>query len=196
MNQQAVLDENINAATEEKTAEANHTKNEKKTKLSLNKMIFSAMMGCLSFVLCVFVHFPQMAPFQHFVNVMAAVFLGPWYACLAAGLCGVMRMTLAGSTIQAFIGAIFGPIFGGLLYRKTKKFWCCAIGEVFGTGIVSAIVVHPFMKYLYGLDLPSPFYYVPFYIPSAIMGACMGVAVLLILKKSGALKQLMKIVEK
>ena len=44
MNQQAVLDENINAAAEKKTAEANHTKNEKKTKLSLNKMIFSAMM--------------------------------------------------------------------------------------------------------------------------------------------------------
>ena len=49
-----------------------------------------------------------------FVDVLAAVFLGPWYACAAAFLCGVMRM-LSGRTIQAVVGAVFGPILGGLV---------------------------------------------------------------------------------
>lgn len=41
------------------------------------------------------------------------------------------------------------------------------------------------MKWLYGLDAQSPFYYIPFYTPSAVVGAAMGIAVLLILKRGG-----------
>ena len=44
----------------------------------IRKMVLTAMFACLSFVLCTFVYFPAMAPFQHFVNVIAAVFIGPW----------------------------------------------------------------------------------------------------------------------
>jgi energy coupling factor transporter S component ThiW len=75
------------------------------------------MMACLAFVLNTFVYFPAMAPFQHFVDVVAAVFLGPWYACAAAFLCGIMRM-MSGRTIQAVTGAVFGPLLGGLLCKK------------------------------------------------------------------------------
>ena len=107
--------------------------------VATRKMILTAMFACLAFVLNTFVYFPSMAPFQHFVDVMAAVFLGPWYACAAAFLCGVMRM-LSGRTIQAVVGAIFGPILGGLLYRKFHNFWVVLIGEVFGTGVVGAMV--------------------------------------------------------
>ena len=70
------------------------------------KLVLTAMMACLAFVLNTFVYFPAMAPFQHFVDVVAAVFLGPWYACAAAFLCGVMRM-MSGRTIQAVAGAVF-----------------------------------------------------------------------------------------
>ena len=99
------------------------------------KMILSAMFACLAFVLNTFVYFPAMAPFQHFVDVLAAVFVGPWYAFAAALLCGILRM-LSGRTIQAVAGAIFGPILGGLLYRKFHNFWVVLLGEVVGTGFV------------------------------------------------------------
>ena len=36
------------------------------------KMVLTAMFACLAFVLNTFVYFPAMAPFQHFVNVIAA----------------------------------------------------------------------------------------------------------------------------
>ena len=62
------------------------------------KLVLTAMMACLAFVLNTFVYFPAMAPFQHFVDVVAAVFLGPGWACLSAFLCGIMRM-MSGRTI-------------------------------------------------------------------------------------------------
>ena len=156
----------------------------------IRKMVLTAMFACLSFVLCTFVYFPSMAPFQHFVNVLAAVFLGPWHGFAAAFLTGVMRM-MSGRTIQALVGAIFGAFLSGLLYQKTKKLWAAVVGEVIGTGIISAMVAYPLMKMWYGLDAQSPFYYIPFYTPSSMMGAFLAVLVLGVLKRSGMLQRLL-----
>ena len=46
---------------------------------------------------------------------------------------------------------------------------------------------YPLMKMFYGLDAQAPFYYIPFYTPSAVVGAAMGVAILVILKKTAVL---------
>lgn len=155
------------------------------------KLVLTAMLGCLAFVLNTFVYFPSMAPFQHFVDVLAAVFLGPWYGCASALLCGTMRM-LSGRTIQAVTGAIFGPVLGGLIYQRTKNIYLVFVGEVIGTGICGALASYPLMKWFYGLDAKSPLYYIPFYTPSAVVGAAMGVAALLILKRSGLLKRFLE----
>ena len=60
-------------------------------KCAVYRMVLAAMFACLAFVLNTFVYFPAMAPFQHFVDVIAAVTLGPWYACAAAFICGILR---------------------------------------------------------------------------------------------------------
>ncbi|MEA4891925.1 MAG: energy coupling factor transporter S component ThiW [Peptococcaceae bacterium] len=164
----------------------------KETKtLAVRKMILASMFGCLSFVLCTFVYFPSMAPFQHFVNVLAGVFLGPWYAFIAAFLTGVMRM-MSGRTIQALVGAVFGAFLSGFLYRKTRKLWAAVIGEIIGTGFISALVAYPLMRLFYGLDPHSPFYYIPFYVPSSAMGSFLAVLVLSALKRSGMLDRLLE----
>ena len=153
------------------------------------RLVLSAMLACLAFVLNTFVYFPAMAPFQHFVDVIAEVLVGPWYACAAAFICGVMRMA-SGRTIQAVTGAVFGPIIGGLLSQKTKSIWMAYLGEVIGTGIVGALASYPLMKWFYGLDAQQWYYYIPFYIPAAVVGGAMGVAVLLILKRAGLLNRM------
>lgn len=158
--------------------------------LSTRKMVLTAMLACLAFVLNTFVYFPAMAPFQHFVDVLAAVLLGPWYGCASAFLCGCMRM-LSGRTIQAVTGAIFGPVLGGLLWRRTKNIYLVFVGEVIGTGLLGAMASYPLMKLFYGLDAQSPFYYIPFYTPAAAVGAGMGVAVVLILKRTGVLDRML-----
>ena len=154
------------------------------------KMVLTAMFACLAFVLSTFVYFPTMAPFQHFVNVLAAVVLGPGYGCMSALICGLLRM-MSGRTIQAVTGAIFGPILGGWIYRKTKNIYLVWIGEVIGTGFLGAMASYPFMCWFYGLEAVSPFYYIPFYTPSAAVGGLMGVMVYFVLKRSGLLNRIM-----
>ena len=163
-------------------------------KVNIKKMILTAMMAGIAFVLNTFVYFPAMAPFQHCVNVIATAFLGPWYGCMAAFICGVLRM-MSGRTIQAIIGAIFGPIIGGILYRKTKNIYLLAVGEIVGTGIVGAVAVYPLMRLFYDLEAVEWYYYVPFYIPSAVVGAIMGGAVLLTLKKNKLFERFKSMVE-
>jgi len=73
------------------------------------------------------------------------------------------------------------------VYRMvlTAMFACLAF--VLNTFVYfpAAIASYPLMKWFYGLDAGSPYYYIPFYTPSAVMGAAMGVAVLLILRRAG-----------
>lgn len=165
-----------------------------KTKTTTKKMVLTALFACMAYVLNTFVYFPAMAPFQHFVDVLAAVLVGPWYGCAAAFLCGAMRM-MSGRTIQAIAGAVFGPILGGLIYRKTKNIYLVFVGEVIGTGVIGALVSYPLMKWFYALDVQQWYYYVPFYTPSAAVGAGMGVAVLLGLKRSGVLSGMLNDME-
>ncbi|GAP00386.1 energy coupling factor transporter S component ThiW [Fructobacillus ficulneus] len=160
-----------------------------KRSLDPKKLVVTALLAGLAYVLNSFVHFPAMAPFQHFVDVIAAVLLGPWYGFASALICGILRM-MSGRTIQAVTGAIFGPILGGLVYRKTHNLYLVFAAEVFGTGVIGALSSYPFMKYLYGVDLPHWYYFVPFYTPAAIVGAGMGLALLLVLQKAGVLQQM------
>ena len=167
----------------------------KKNKVNIRKMVLCAIFASLAFVLNTFVYFPAMAPFQHFVDVIAAVFLGPWWACLSAFLCGVMRMS-SGRTIQAITGAIFGPILGGLLWKKTKNIYLVCVGEIIGTGLLGALASYPLMKWFYALDTQNPLYYIPFYTPSAVVGGIMGVMVLIVLKRAKVLDRFLSELER
>ena len=157
-----------------------------KKRTNIRNMVLCALFASLAFVLNTFVYFPAMAPFQHFVNVMAAVFLGPWWGCVSAFLCGCLRM-MSGRTIQAITGAIFGPILGGLLWRKTRNIYLVCVGEIIGTGIIGALASYPLMKWFYALDAQNPLYYIPFYTPSAVVGGSMGVMVLVLLNRAKVL---------
>ena len=77
------------------------------------------------------------------------------------------------------------------LYKKTKNIYLVWIGEVIGTGFLGAMASYPFMRWFYGLEAVSPFYYIPFYTPSAAVGGLMGVMVYFVLKRSGLLNRIM-----
>ena len=68
-----------------------HTAAGVQTGISTRKLVMTGMLACLAYVLNTFVYFPAMAPFQHFVDVLAAVLVGPWYGFAAALLCGILR---------------------------------------------------------------------------------------------------------
>lgn len=155
------------------------------------KMALTGILTALSVTFSTMVVFPNMAPFQHFFNVIGAVVLGPGYNFVCALLTGLIRMGM-GKPFTSVTGAIFGAILSGMMYKHFKTFRAAFIGEVIGTGIISAIVSYPFMKYIFGLDLPNPFFYIPFFIPSATIGAALGVMVLKAIEASGALDSIYK----
>lgn len=159
------------------------------SRIRLRKLLLTALFSCMAYVLSTFVVFPNMAPFQHFVNVLAAVFVGPWYAFLAALITGGMRMLLGGRTILAITGAVCGAFLAGVCYKYTRKLWAAFLGEIIGTGIVSALISFPVMKYIFGLALDHFYYYIPFFMPASVVGGLMGLLVLASLKRSGLLKK-------
>lgn len=159
-------------------------------RLKFKKQVFTAVLASMGYVLSTFVVFPRMAPFQHFINVIAAVFLGPAWGFACALMTGLMRMVLNGSSILAVIGAVVGAFLSGLLYKTFHKLIWAVIGEVIGTGILSAIIAYPFMRTFYGLPATSIFTYIPFFIPSSLMGATLGYILLKTLDKSKVLQRL------
>lgn len=66
------------------------------------KMVLTAIFAGMGFALSSVVWFPNMAPFQHFINVLAAVFVGPYCGFLAALITGILRM-MTGRTALAVI---------------------------------------------------------------------------------------------
>lgn len=172
-------EKNDRTASVRKEKEGVFAMNGKQEKSYVLKMVLTAIFAGMGFALSSVVWFPNMAPFQHFINVLAAL------------ITGILRM-MTGRTALAVIGAVIGAFLSGLLYRKSGgKLYMAVIGEVFGTGILSALAAYPVMKYLYGMDLQSPIFYVPAFVPSSAMGAFLAVLVITGLKRSGVFARMM-----
>ena len=56
-------------------------------------------------------------PFQHTINVVAGIVLGPWWAVGAAFTTSVIRNLLGTGSLFAFPGSMFGAFFVGLAAR-------------------------------------------------------------------------------
>jgi energy coupling factor transporter S component ThiW len=88
-------------------------------------------------------------PTQHFVNIMGAVLLGPWWAFATAGIIGALRNALGVGTLLAFPGGMIGALLAGYAYRYTRNIYVGALGEIVGTGILAALasawLVAPFL---------------------------------------------------
>lgn len=163
--------------------------------MNIKKVCFSAFMSCLSFILSTFVSFPFVVPFQHFFNVICAVLVGPFYGFLSALLTGCMRMLLTGRPVTAIIGAVVGAFLAGIGYRISQNMLLAVTGEILGTGILSAIVSYYAMYYGFGVALTSPFYYIPLFMPASVVGALLGYAALLTMKRSGSLVKLQEMLK-
>ncbi|MCP1111237.1 energy coupling factor transporter S component ThiW [Ohessyouella blattaphilus] len=151
------------------------------------KTTILAFLVALGYVLSPILRIPGMAPMQHFINVLAAVLLGPWYSFACALLIALLRMTFMGINLLAVSGAIIGPIFAGLLYKKTGKLFAAVLGEIFGTGIIGALISGPIMKYIYGFPDIKWYTYLPSFLLGTIIGGSVAYLLLIAFKKRGVL---------
>ncbi len=157
----------------------------------LLRILFLSILVAVGVVISPILRVEGMCPMAHLINIVCAVFLGPWYALLCATLIGIIRMTIMGIPPLALTGAVFGAFLSGYLYRLSKgKLIAAFAGEVIGTGIIGAIISYPVMKLLWvyeGLTWR-------FYVPSFIMGTLIGGSIsYLFLKKLAASGMLQRI---
>ena len=139
----------------------------------------------------------QCAPVQHMVNVICAVFLGPWYGVVVAFAASLLRNALSLGSLLAFPGSMCGALLCGLVYWKTKNLPATLVGEVFGTGIIGGLLSYPiaiaFMGKVAG-SIGYTAYVVPFLI-STVGGSVLAGALVFALKRSGALKTMQTALE-
>lgn len=111
--------------------------------------MLSAFFIALGFVLSL-VSFPigptRIFPFQHTINALVGIMLGPWYAILVAFGIGTLRLAAGTGTVFAYPGGIPGGLVVGLLYWYVWRHDECALSEPIGTAlgaILSALVFAP-----------------------------------------------------
>ncbi len=126
-------------------------------------------------------------PVQHAINVLAAVLFGPYYAVVVAFLTSLLRNILGTGSLLAFPGSMFGAFLAGVLFMATQKSPFALVGEIFGTGILGALVAYPIAKYLLGSEVAVFFFIGPFAL-SSIVGAILGYMIYGLMKKSGVIQ--------
>lgn len=113
-------------------------------------------------------------PGQHFINVIAAVLVGPWWGLAIAFVTSLARNLLGIGTPLAFPGSMVGVVLAGLAFRATGRVWLAVLGELIGSAVigatVGALVVAPLVmhKSMAMLTLILAF------LPSVALGAVLG----------------------
>ena len=157
-------------------------------KVETRKVAYAVILVAIGVALAPYTSFPigiaKVNPTQHFVNMIAAVILGPWWAVVIAAVVGVIRNALGVGTLLAFPGGMIGAFLAGYLYRFKKNIYLGALGEVLGTGfiapIVSAFSVAPVL-----MDKVIPlFALVPSFLASTLAGAILGILALKLLQRA------------
>lgn len=127
-------------------------------------------------------------PFQHAINVIAGVVLGPFWALGAAFTTSLIRNIMGTGSLFAFPGSMFGALFVGfaakLLPNKYKI--AAAAAEPIGTGIVGAWISSLVIAPMIGKSVGFAFLSSSFLL-SSVPGACIGAALLCCLKKRALL---------
>ncbi len=159
-----------------------------KRKESLLKLVVLAVMVAFGVVISPILRVEGMCPMAHFINIVCAVLLGPWYSLLCAVLIGVLRMTLMAVPPLALTGAVFGAFLSGVGYRMSKgKLLFAVLGEVVGTGIIGAVLSYPVMTFLWGKEGLSWIFYVPSFLCGTLIGGSIAYLFLRKLESSGML---------
>ena len=156
------------------------------------KVAQAAILVAIGVALSPFTSFPigiaKVNPTQHFVNILGAVLLGPWWAVAIAAIIGVLRNALGVGTLLAFPGGMIGALLAGLLYRGTRNVYAAAGGEIVGTGILAALVsgwlVAPFLM---GTTM-SMLVLIASFLGSTVLGTVLGVLALKLLQRIGTIQ--------
>lgn len=160
--------------------------------LSTKKLTLAAVFIAMG-VACSGFHIPigvaKCSPVQHLINILAGVFLGPVYAVSMAFVTSLIRVTTGTGSLLAFPGSMCGALLCGLLYKRTKNMGMAFLGEVFGTGIIGALLAFPVAALFMSSTAAIFGFVIPFGL-SSLGGAIISVIIIITMEKTGVLNRL------
>ena len=140
-----------------------------------------------------FVSFPvagsKCAPVQHLVNILCAVFVGPWWGVACAFIASLIRNLLTLGSPLAFPGSMCGALLAGLLYKYLKKTPVAYVGELVGTGLIGGMLSYPIALFVMGNDKAALFTFVIPFLISSLGGTIIAVIIVTALSKTGVLRK-------
>ena len=156
----------------------------------LRRLVLAAMFAALATLLGS-ISFPvgpaRVAPFQHTINAIAGILIGPWYAAGAALVAAFLRHTMGWGSLFAFPGSPFGALAVGYAYRLLRSD-AASLCEPIGTGPVGATIAAWFFQPLVGSHLTLWWFQAAF-LASSIPGAIIGFVVIRTLRCVPAIGQ-------
>lgn len=162
--------------------------NDPESAANTRKAAYAVVLTAIGVALAPYTSFPvliaKINPTQHFVNVLGAVLLGPWWALLIAAVIGAIRNAMGVGTLLAFPGGMIGAFLAGWFFRWRKNMIHAAVGEVVGTGFIAPVVSALFVApVLMGKAIPFLALLPPF-LGSTVVGAILGVLALRLLRRA------------
>ena len=174
----------------------------------IKKLAIAAIFIAIAVVGSAFISFPvfgsKYSPTQHMVNVLCAVFLGPWYGLGVAFCASLIRNLVGAGTLMAFPGSMIGALCCGLMFKAMKKsgnedlaILLTLIAEVVGTGVLGGLCAYPVGTLFMNVDAAATAFYayiIPFLI-STVAGSIIAGVLVFALKRAGALRMMQKSLE-
>lgn len=167
-------------------------------KVNIHKLCTAAFLTTLSIVGSRFLQFPFLgamcSPTQHFVNILAGVYLGPWWALGCAFCTSLIRNFIGWGSLMAFPGSMIGAFLSGVMFHWVLKGKSLAvrlpfayIGELFGTSVLGGMCAYPIAFLLMGNKQATLFGFImPFFI-SCVVGTVIAAVVVTTMKRTRVL---------
>lgn len=142
--------------------------------MKTKKLVFSSLLIGIGTITGHLIYIPigvsRVFPVQHAINILSAVWLGPWFALGNAFIISLLRNILGIGSLLAFPGSMIGAFSAGILYKSTNKKPLAILGEVFGTGILGGLLSFPIAKFILGAKCAATFFIIPF-LSSSLVGS-------------------------
>ncbi len=152
------------------------------------KVAYAVVLVAIGVALAPYTSFPigiaKVNPTQHFINVIGAVVLGPWWAVLVAMVIGIIRNALGVGTLLAFPGGMIGALLAGCMFAWRKNISLAAAGEITGTGLIAPVVSALWVAPVFMCKAIPYLALVPSFMASTVAGALLGVLALKFLQRA------------
>ncbi len=166
-------------------------------KTNIKKLCMAAFLTALAVVGSLF-SFPflgaKCSPVQHLVNIIAGVYLGPWWALGSAFCASLIRNIFGLGTLMAFPGSMVGAFLSGVMFHWVFKKKSLAIrlpfayiGELFGTSVIGGMLSFPIAYLIMNNTAATLFGFVFPFFASSVVGTVIAAVLVTAMKRVKAL---------